>query len=98
MFQFGGAEQDSSEFKFPTVHRSNVEAKERPHQPVISPTPHSSHGSSGLDTMDVLLLGDDIVNQIPLLVPLVHPCGLVSVCQSEGYVCDGKVIFSTYCK
>ena len=80
------------------VHRSNVEAKERPHQPVISPTLGSSHGSSDLDIMDVLPVGDELVNQMPLIGPDVHPCGLILVCQSEGCVGDGKVVFSTHCQ
>ena len=43
-------------------------------------------------------MGDDIVNQMPLIEPVVHPYGLVLVCQSEECVDDGSVVFSKHCE
>ena len=75
-----------------------MKVKERPHHPVISPTLSSSNGSSALDIMAVLPVGDDIVNQMPLCGLRVHPWDLVLVCKSEECVGDDKVIFSMHCK
>ena len=41
----------------------------RPHQPVTSPTLHSSHDSSAHDITDVPSAVDDIINQMLLLWP-----------------------------
>ena len=39
-------------------------------------------------------MGHNIVNQMPLLGPGVHPFGLALVCQSEECVGDSKVVFT----
>ena len=64
------------------MHRGSVEGEERPHQPVISPKLSFFYGSNDLEITDVLPMGDNIVNQMPLLRLGVHLCGLVLVCQS----------------
>ena len=98
VLQFGGVDCGSRELRFPMVHRGSVMVKEKPEQPVICPTLHFLHDSSYYDIMDVQPAGDEIVNQMPLLGPGVHPHGLLLVHQSEEYVDDGEVIFSTLCE
>ena len=41
------------------MHRSDVEAKERPHQPVMGPALHSLHSCSDCDIMDILPTHDN---------------------------------------
>ena len=51
-----------------------------------------THGSSNLHFMQVTAPDNDIVNEVPVFGPGMHPKSLVLVTELEG-VCDGKTQF-----
>ena len=53
----------------------------------------STHGSNNLHFIQVTAPDNDVVNEVPLLEPGMHPRSLVHVTELEEGVCDGKTLF-----
>ena len=51
------------------------------------------HGSSNLHFIQVTALDNDVVNEVPMFGPGMHPRSLVHVTELEEGVCDGKTQF-----
>ena len=52
-----------------------------------------THGSSNLHFIQVTAPDIDVVNEIPVFGPVMHPRSLVHVTELEESVCDGKTQF-----
>ena len=52
-----------------------------------------THGSSNLHFIQVTAPDIDVVNEVPVFGPGMHPRSLVHVTELEESVCDGKTIF-----
>ena len=52
-----------------------------------------THGSSNLHFIQVTAPDNDVVNEVPLFGPGMHPRSLVYVTELEESVCDGKTQF-----
>ena len=53
----------------------------------------STHGSSNLHFIQVTAPDNDVVNEVPVFGPGMHPRGLVHVTVLEESACDGKTQF-----
>ena len=53
-----------------------------------------THGSSNLHFIQVTAPDNDVVNEVPVFGPGMHPRSLVHVTELAG-VCDGKIQFRT---
>ena len=51
------------------------------------------HGSSNLHFIQVMVPDNDVVNEVPVFGPGIHPRSLVHVTELEEGVCDGKTQF-----
>ena len=51
------------------------------------------HGSSNLHFIQVTAPDNDVVNEVPVFGPGMHPRSLVHVTELEESVCDGKTQF-----
>ena len=56
---------------------------------VLCPT----HGSSNMHFIQVTAPDNDVVNEVPVFGPGMHPRSLVHVTELEESVCDGKTKF-----
>ena len=56
---------------------------------VLSPT----HGLSNLHFIQVTAPDNDVVNEVPMFGPGMHPRSLVIITEMEEGVCDGKTQF-----
>ena len=54
-----------------------------------------THGSSNLHFMQVTVPVNDVVDEVPVFGPWIHPRSLVHVVELEEGVCDGKTQFRT---
>ena len=52
-----------------------------------------THGSSNLHFIRVTAPDNDVVNEVPVFGPGMHPISLVHVTELEESVCDGKTQF-----
>ena len=52
-----------------------------------------THGSSNLHFIKVTAPNNDVVNEVPVFGPGMHPRSLVHVTVLEESVCDGKIQF-----
>ena len=52
-----------------------------------------THGSSNLHLIQVTVPDNDVVNEVPVFGPGMHPKSLVHVTEFEESVCDGKTQF-----
>ena len=52
-----------------------------------------THGSSNLHLIQVTAPDNDVVNEVPVFGPGMHPKSLVHVTEFEESVCDGKTKF-----
>ena len=52
-----------------------------------------THGSSNLHFIQVTAPDNDVVNDVPVFVPGMHPKSLVHVRKLEESACDGKTQF-----
>ena len=52
-----------------------------------------THGSSNLHFIQVMAPDNDVVNEVPVFGPGMHPRSLVHVTEYEEGVCDGKTQF-----
>ena len=53
------------------------------------------HGSSNLHFIQVTAPDNDVVNEVPVFGPGMHPRSFVHVTELEESVCDGKAQFTT---
>ena len=60
---------------------------------MISGALFPTHGSSNLHFIQVTAPDNDVVNEVPVFVPGMHPRSLVHVTEFEESVCDGKAQF-----
>ena len=54
---------------------------------------YPTHGSSNLHFFQVTAPDNDVVNEVPVLGPGMHPRSFVHVTELEESVCDGKTQF-----
>ena len=52
-----------------------------------------THGSSNLHFIQVTAPDNDVVNEVPIFGPGMHPRSLVHVTELEESVCDGMIQF-----
>ena len=57
---------------------------------MISGTLCPTHGSSNLHFIQVMAPDNDVVNEVPVFGPGMHPNSLVHVTELEEGFCDGK--------
>ena len=60
---------------------------------MISGTLRPTHGSSNLGFIQVTALDNDVVSEVPLFGPWMHPRSLVHVTELGEGVCDCKTQF-----
>ena len=63
---------------------------------MVCPTLNSSHGPGDCHIACILPADNDIVYEVPLFGPQMHPHGFMFVGQSEEGVGDGETVLSTH--
>ena len=64
-------------------------------QPMVRPTFRSSHGSCDVNISQVCASDNDIIQEVPVLGPRMHPGGFVFVFHLKYGIGDGEIVFST---